>query len=184
MSQVKLLEVNENSKLFDKTGMFFKEFDSDFRQIRYYTLLVVQKAPTEIKEINLLEQQISEIIKNAVKHGNKCDLKKKVKVWYYFSKDKAHLIVEDEGEGFKDLENWNEFNKKRIDCFINQNFEEMEKYVSYRTAKSDDHDSGNAMFAAVEYWNGGVVFNNKKNCVAVLKTFPKKKKGIDLDNMQ
>ncbi len=60
----------------------------------------------------------------------------------------------------------------------------MEKYVSYRTAKSDDHDSGNAMFAAVEYWNGGVVFNNKKNCIAVLKTFPKKKKGIDMENMQ
>jgi len=179
--EIKLLKVDENSKLFDKTGMFYKEFDSDFRQIRYYTLLIVQKAPAEIKEINLLEQQISEIIKNAVKHGNKCDIKKKVKVWYYFSTEKAHLIVEDEGEGFKELEKWNEFNKKRISCFLNQNFEEMEKYVSFRTAESDDHDSGNAMFAAVEYWNGGVVFNKKKNCIAVLKTFPKKKMGIELN---
>jgi serine/threonine-protein kinase RsbW len=182
MSEVKLLQVDEDSKLFDTSGMFYKEFDSDFRQIRYYTLLVVQKAPSEIKEINLLEQQISEIIKNAVKHGNKCDLKKKVKVWYYFSTAKAHLIVEDEGEGFKDLDDWNNFNKKRIECFVNQNFEEMEKYVSYRTKRSDEHDSGNAMFAAVEYWNGGVVFNKKKNAIAVLKTFPKKKKGIDLEN--
>lgn len=178
MSEVKLLKVDENSELFDKTGMFYKEFDSDYRQIRYFTLLIVQKAPAEIKEINLLEQQISEIIKNAIKHGNKCNLKKKVKVWYSFSIDHAHLIVEDEGDGFKKLGKWNEFNKKRSECFINQNFEEMEKYVSYITEDSDEHDSGNALFAAVEYWNGGVVFNKKKNCVAVFKTFPKKKIGI------
>ncbi|RPJ04158.1 MAG: ATP-binding protein [Spirochaetaceae bacterium] len=183
MSEIKLLDVNEDSKLFDKTGMFYKEFDSDFRQIRYYTLLVVQKAPSEIKEINLLEQQISEIIKNAVKHGNRCDPKKKVKVWYYFSVDKAHLIVEDEGDGFKDLEKWNEFNKKRVECFVNQNFDEMESYISFKTKKSDEHDSGNAMFAAVEYWNGGVVYNTKKNSVAVLKTFPRKKIGLDMSSL-
>jgi len=183
MSDIKLLKIGENSKLFDTTGMFFKEFNSDYRQIRYYTLLVVQKAPPEIKEINLLEQQISEIIKNAVKHGNKCEINKKVKVWYYFDTEKAQLIVEDEGDGFKELESWNSFNKKRINCFINQNFEEMEKYVSYRTKHSDENDSGNALFAAVEYWNGGVVFNKKRSKVAVLKTFPKKRHGIDMDSM-
>ena len=52
-------------------NMLKKEFPSDFRQIRYFTLLIVQSAPTEIKELNLLEQQISEVIKNAVKHGVK-----------------------------------------------------------------------------------------------------------------
>jgi serine/threonine-protein kinase RsbW len=168
MSEIKQLKTDENSKLFDTTGMFFKEFNSDYRQIRYYTLLVVQK---------------SEIIKNAVKHGNNCDINKKVKVWYYFDTEKAHIIVEDEGEGFKDLEGWNTFNKKRINCFVNQNFEEMEKYVSFRTKHSDENDSGNALFAAVEYWNAGVVFNKKRNKVAVLKTFPKKRHGINLDSV-
>ena len=65
--------VERDSPLFQKKGMFHKKFASDFRQISYYTLVVVQKAPPEIKEINLLEQQISELIKNAVKHGNKRD---------------------------------------------------------------------------------------------------------------
>ena len=56
MSQeIKELIINENHPLFDRTGMFYKEFPSDFRQIRYFTLLIVQKAPPEIKEINLLE---------------------------------------------------------------------------------------------------------------------------------
>lgn len=176
---IKLLKVDEKHQLFSDNGMFYKEFPSDYRQIRYFTLLIVQKAPHEIKEINLLEQQISEIIKNAVKHGNKNDPEKKVKVWFYFSTEEARMIVEDEGPGFQDLEKWNKFNKKRIECFLNDNYEELGNYVSYTTEHSDEHDGGNALFAAVEYWNGGVVFNKKKNKIAVKKTFePKHRVGM------
>jgi serine/threonine-protein kinase RsbW len=178
--EIKRIIVDGNNELFNKTGLFSKEFPSDFRQIRYFTLLVVQTAPPEIKEINLLEQQVSELIKNAVKHGNKNDVDKKVKVWYKFTTDYAHIIVEDEGPGFKNLEEWNNFNVKRTECFLKQDFENMAQYVSFRTAKSDDNDGGNALFAAVEYWNAGVVFNDKKNCVAVKKIFPKKRHGIKI----
>ena len=80
--EFKELRSDENDPLFDKTNMLKKEFPSDFRQIRYFTLLIVQSAPTEIKELNLLEQQISEVIKNAVKHGNHCDINKKVTFFY------------------------------------------------------------------------------------------------------
>lgn len=168
-------------KLFDKTGMFYKEFPSDFRQIRYFTLLIVQKAPPEIKELNLLEQQISELIKNAVKHGNKNDPSKLIKVWYSFSTERAHLVVEDQGKGFQELERWNEFNRERLRCFQEQDFESLADYVSFRTKHSDDNDGGNAMFAAIEYWNGGVVFSDPRNAIAVLKTFPKKRIGRELE---
>ena len=164
MNEIKELRSDGSDPLFDKTSMLFKEFPSDFRQIRYFTLLIVQSAPLEIKEINLLEQQISEVIKNAVKHGNECDTNKKVRVWYSFSPTHAHLIVEDEGEGFKDLEKWNEFN-----------------FVSFRTNKSDDHDGGNALFAALEYWNGGFVYNDKRNGVAMLKRYQQKRHGVTID---
>jgi len=177
-TQAKEIRVDEDSPLFDKAGMLHKEFPSDFRQIRYFTLLVVQSAPPDIKEINLLEQQISEIIKNAVKHGNKCNPERKVRVWYSFSPEHAHLVVEDEGEGFKDLEKWNEFNRKRQKCLESQNFEEMAEYVSFRGASADDNDGGNALFAALEYWNGGFVFNQKRNAVAMLKRFPKRRHGV------
>ena len=80
MEELKELKADGNDPLFDKTNMLYKEFPSNFRQIRYFTLLIVQSAPLEIKEINLLEQQISEVIKNAVKHGNNCDLNKKVHI--------------------------------------------------------------------------------------------------------
>jgi hypothetical protein len=179
---VKEIKVDENSPLFDKTEMLHKEFPSDFRQIRYFTLLIVQTAPPDIKEINLLEQQISEIIKNAVKHGNKCDVEKKVRVWYSFSPEHAHLIVEDEGAGFKDLEKWNQFNHKRQNLLESQNFEALADYVSFRGSLADENDGGNALFAALEYWNGGFVFNQKRNCVAMLKRFPKRRRGVAMES--
>ena len=181
MEQLKELRSDENDPLFDKTNMLYKEFPSDFRQIRYFTLLIVQSAPLEIKEINLLEQQISEVIKNAVKHGNECDINKKVKVWYSFSPTHAHIIVQDEGEGFKDLEKWNEFNRNRLQCLHEQNFEDLSNFVSFKTQKRDDSDGGNALFAALEYWNGGFVYNGKKNGVAMLKKFQQKRKGVTVD---
>lgn len=170
-SEIKALRSDGSDPLFDKTNMLCKTFPSDFRQIRYFTLLIVQSAPTEIKELNLLEQQISEVIKNAVKHGNHCDINKKVTVWYSFSASHAHLIVQDEGEGFKDLEQWNDFNTKRVEALRKNNFEMLANYVSFRTRESDDQDGGNALFAALEYWDGGFVYNDKRNAVAMLKKF-------------
>jgi len=181
MNPIKELRADGSDPLFDKTNMLYKEFPSDFRQIRYFTLLIVQSAPLEIKEINLLEQQISEIIKNAVKHGNECDLNKKVRVWYSFSSNHAHLIVEDEGSGFHDLDKWNDFNKKRLECLYQQDFEHLGSYVSFRTTKSDEQDGGNALFAALEYWNGGFVYNDKRNGVAMLKKYPQRRHGISID---
>jgi serine/threonine-protein kinase RsbW len=178
---IKEIKIDDSNQLFDKTGMFYKEFPSDYRQIRYFTLLIVQKAPPEIKEINLLEQQVSELIKNAVKHGNKNNIDKKVQVWYAFEKDSARLIVEDEGEGFANIEQWNDFNRKRTECFIKQDFENMAEFVSFRTLESDENDGGNALFAAVEYWNVGVVFSTKRNCIGVMKKFPQKRYGVEID---
>ena len=175
---LKLLRSDDNDPLFDKTNMLKKEFPSDFRQIRYFTLLIVQAAPAEIKDVNLLEQQISEMIKNAVKHGNKCDINKKVTVWYSFSPTHAHIIVQDEGEGFKELEKWNEFNQNRSRALMEQNFEELSKYASYHTQTSDQQDGGNALFAALEYWDGGFVYNGKKNAVAMLKRYQQKHHGV------
>ncbi|WP_020611737.1 ATP-binding protein [Sediminispirochaeta bajacaliforniensis] len=171
MESKKEIIVDGSHKLFDRKGTFHKEFPSDYRQVRFFSMLIAQKAPPEIREINLLEQQISELIKNAVRHGNKKDPSKRVRVWASFSEHHAHVIVEDEGAGFQNLEAWNEFNRRRNQCFREHNYEELEKYFSYRTPESEDNDGGNALFAALEYWDGGVVFNEKRNTVAVYKHF-------------
>jgi len=47
--------------------------------------------------------------------------------------------------------------------------------------KSDEVDGGNALFAALEYWDGGFVYNDKRNGVAMKKTFPKRRHGISIE---
>ncbi len=172
------LKCDEQNSLFDKTHLLYKCFTSDYRLVRYYTLLVLQSAPVDLEEKNLLEQQISEMIKNAIKHGNNCETQKKIHVWYSFSQEHAHFIIEDEGNGFQELEKWNNFNKNRIESLENNNYEEFEKYISFKTENSDEHDGGNALFAALEYWNEGIIFNNKKNGLAMYRTFPSKQLNV------
>jgi len=177
---LKRIQQDDGHRLLVKDGMLNKEFPSDYRQIRYFTLMIAQKAPPGIKEINLLEQQISELIKNAVKHGNKSHPKKKIKVWYSFTPLSARIIVEDEGKGFKKINDWNSFNAQRYKCLLDEDFVRLADYISYRTNESDDNDGGNALFAATEYWNEGVVFNKKGNTVGVSKRFPKRLPGIEI----
>jgi hypothetical protein len=175
------LLIDENHSLFNKDGMIYKEYSSDFRLIRYITLQIIQKAPDFIREINLLEQQISEIIKNAMKHGNKMDPDKKIRVWYLFNETRARLIVSDEGEGFQKIEEWNEFNDKRQKLFEQKDFENMAEYVSFRSDQSDDFDGGNSLFAAVEFWNAGVVYDTKRTSVAVGKYYKFQDRIADLN---
>lgn len=179
------LKVDENSPYFNSAKMRYREFPSKYRQIRNYATIIAFDAPEEFKLGNLLEQQISEIIKNAVVHGNKKDPLKKVKVWWEFNKLKrmARIIVEDEGEGFKNLEDWNEFQEKRTKYFIENNFEEMLKYISYKTEESSELDGGNALFAAVEFWNGGMIYNNKKNKVVCVKYYTDSELKRDNNNV-
>jgi hypothetical protein len=163
--------IDDDHELFSRKGMNYTVFASDYQLIRYYTLLLIQRSRPRSDERLLLEQQVSEIIKNAVKHGNNCDVTKEVKVWYRFSDTEARLIVEDEGPGFQDIEKWNIFNGKRQEYIDKEDFTGLMSYVSWKTAKSDKYDGGNAMFAALEYWNLGVVYTGKRNTVAVGKRF-------------
>ena len=54
---------------------------------------------------------------------------------------------------------------------MNHDYEKMLGYLAFKTENSDETDGGNALFAAVEYWNVGMVYNKKKNAVAVKRIF-------------
>ncbi len=167
------LLIDDNHELFSRKDMDYAVFSSDYLQIRYYTLLLIQRSRPKTDERLLLEQQVSEIIKNAVKHGNGCDPTKEIRVWYRFSESEARLIVEDEGPGFQDLEKWNLFNRKRREYLDRGDYTGLMSYVSWRTERSDTYDGGNALFAALEYWNRGVVYSSGRNAIAVGKKFPR-----------
>ena len=167
---IRKLIVDEYNELFDAQGMKYREFSSDFSAIRKYCALVLKDCPEEFKEGNLLEQQLSEIVKNGIKHGNRCDPAKKLKVWYDLRK-RARFIVEDEGEGFTCLDMWNEFFRKRQEALYYEDFDRFLELASFRGPHSDDEDGGNSLIAALEFWNGGMIYNEAKNKVGVVRWF-------------
>jgi serine/threonine-protein kinase RsbW len=167
---VRKLIVDERNELFDAQGMRYVEFPSDFSRIREFTFQVLEGCPAAFREGNLLEQQLSEIIKNGIKHGNRNDPTKHLRVWYDLRK-RARFIVEDEGRGFEELDQWNEFFCKRQTALFNEDFDAFLSLASYRGPRSDETDGGNSLIAALEYWNGGMIFNGKRNKVGVVRWF-------------
>jgi serine/threonine-protein kinase RsbW len=166
-----LAKVADNHVLFNTHGMYYKEFPSDFSKVRAYTSYIIQYAPDLYKEINLLEQQISEIVKNGIEHGNKLDPNKKIRVWFDFNK-RAKVIVEDEGPGIRVMDDWNKFSLNRTVCLVEQDFSHFADLVAWNGPDSTEMDGGNAMFAALEYWNGGFLFNQKGNKIVAVRYFP------------
>ncbi len=167
---VRKLIVDEYNELFDAQGMKFLEFQSDFSKIRTYSARVLSGCPHQFLEDGLLDQQLSEIIKNGIKHGNKCDPSKKIRIWYDLRK-RVRFIVEDEGEGFAELDDWNVFYRRRQEALAAEDFERFLELAGYRGPHSDEHDGGNSLIAALEFWNGGMGFNGKKNKIGVVRWF-------------
>jgi serine/threonine-protein kinase RsbW len=167
------LVCDPTSPLFDITEMRSREEPSDMSRIRIITDLVVKDLPVlnamREEDRTVLEEQVAEIIKNAIRHGNKGDLRKKIHLWYNADSKKFRIICEDEGHGFKNFDEWNRFNRKRNDALKTGNFEEMVKFIQYKGPDSTAEDGGNALFAAIEYWDSSLVYNAKKNKVAALK---------------
>jgi hypothetical protein len=167
---VRKLIVDEHNEIFDAQGMRFIEFGGDFSVIRKYSALILKDCPEEFREGKLLEQQLSELIKNGVKHGNKCDVQKKIRVWYDLRK-RARFIVEDEGKGFNCLDLWNEFYRKRQEALYARDFELFLSLATFRGPDTGEDDGGNSLIAALEYWNGGMIYNEAKNKVGVIRWF-------------
>jgi hypothetical protein len=167
---IRKMIVDEHNELFDAQGMKYMEFPSNYSAIRKYCSLILKDCPEKFKEGNLLEQQLSEILKNGIKHGNKCNPDKKIKVWYDLRK-RARFIVEDEGKGFNCIDAWNEFFRKRQIALYNEDFDSFLELASFRGPESDDDDGGNSLIAALEFWNGGMIYNETKNKVGVVRWF-------------
>jgi hypothetical protein len=167
---VRQLIVDERNELFDAQGMKYVEFPSEYSRIREYTMKVLAECPPVFLEENLLEQQLSELIKNGIKHGNHSDPSKKLKVWYDLRK-RARFIVEDEGRGFTNLDDWNDFYRRRQTALFENDFDTFLSLASYRGPKSTEDDGGNSLIAALEYWNGGMIYNEAHNKVGVVRWF-------------
>ena len=164
---------------FETRGLKAFEFPSEFKKVREYAEQVMKTAPAAFKKSKLLEQQICELIANSVKHGNKRDVNKTVKVWVDFIKgepshnlaNKIRVIVEDEGDGFAELQEWNKFLINRTICLTLQDYNNLPDLLMWQGKDFDELSGGNALFAAVEYWNGGIYFTERANKCVTLRYF-------------
>ena len=167
---IRKLIVDDRNELFDAQGMRYVELASEFDRIRDYSAAILADCPAAFKEGRLLEQQLSEILKNGIKHGNGSDPTKKLRVWYDL-RNRARFIVEDEGPGFTDLEAWNAFYRQRQVALYEGRFDDFLALASYRGPRSGPEDGGNSLMAALEYWNGGMIYNEARNKVGVVRWF-------------
>jgi len=164
------LIVDDRNELFNAQGMKFVQYPSDLTQVRKYATEVLAGCPEAFREESMLEMQLSELIKNAIKHGNGGNPAKMVKVWYDL-RHRARVIVEDEGVGFTNLNEWNDFFFRRQKALYEQDFDAFLTLASYRGPHSDETDGGNSLIMALEYWNGGMIYNGKKNKVGVIRWY-------------
>lgn len=167
----RFLLMDDGNELFDTTGMRLVEFCSDYNQIRFYSLILTQFLPEEMRFDRLMEQQISEIVKNAIKHGNRGNILKKIRIWYECEK-KVRFIIEDQGAGMDNLDEWNDFNRRRRKALKANDMEQMLSLLAYKGSKSEENDGGNSLFAGLEFWDEGMLYSGKRNKLAVVKYRP------------
>mgnify|MGYP000886320899 CR=1 FL=1 len=164
----RFLLIDNDNDLFDTSGMQRFEFSSDYNQIRFYSLILTQYLPADMRSDRLMEQQVSEIVKNAIKHGNRGNILKKIRVWFECA-DRVRYVIEDEGSGMQNMEEWNDFNRRRRKALRENDMEQMFSLLAYKGEHSEENDGGNSLFAALEFWDEGMLYSSKRNKVVVVK---------------
>lgn len=167
------LIVDENSLLFDTAGMKHYTFPSDISRMRDFAMEVLENLPQRYQALSfLLEYNVSELIKNAIRHGNNCDLSKQIFVHSEITSQYFRVIVTQQGRGFINLEDWNSYYRQRLQAFEICDVDKMIELACYASENSNEQDGGNALIAALDFWDSGLVFNHNRKSVSALKILP------------
>ncbi|HPX26628.1 MAG TPA: ATP-binding protein [Treponemataceae bacterium] len=156
-----------------KNSMHVRQIQSKDTLIRYYAMQTVKTLPMNDIEKKLLEQQISELIQNAVVHGNKNREELIVNIRYLYKNNVFTIILQDEGNGFTEFEHWKQWNEKRSKLEQDKNAEEFSMYASYQKRGSFNPCGfgGTGLFAAFEYWDKEFSFSKEGNTLTASKIF-------------
>ena len=73
---------------------------NELQRVERFTEKLANKINFSDDEKDSLAISITEIVSNAISHGNKLDKNKKVTITYYLSPQKITITVQDEGKGF------------------------------------------------------------------------------------
>jgi len=73
---------------------------SDIAELRKQIVSDIKDRSFDEEDVFAVHLALEEAFLNAVKHGNKMDLHKEVKIDYFVSEEKVEISMADEGEGF------------------------------------------------------------------------------------
>ena len=140
-----------------KSKMHYRQIQTKFTLVRYYAMQTVKTLPLPEQDKKLLEQQISELIHNACIHGNQNKEELAVHVWHSFKDNVFTIIIQDEGSGFSN----------------DNNREEFSLFAAYqkRGSFTPEYCGGTGLFAAASYWDRGFSFSKEGNTVSASKIF-------------
>jgi serine/threonine-protein kinase RsbW len=82
---------------------YFKEVHSDpeiLPELDEYLMNIAKEAGLDEEKFNNLSLSFSEAASNSIKHGNKNDVNKKIKITVKVSDSQMRIIIKDEGKGF------------------------------------------------------------------------------------
>ena len=74
---------------------------SEAQEVQEQIIALLEQHEYAMRDVFSMRLAIEEAIVNAIKHGNKRDVNKKVHVAWSVSRDRVAVAVEDEGPGFK-----------------------------------------------------------------------------------
>jgi len=77
-----------------------KSVPEEHEKVEKEVLAALCDASCDAHEVFSVKLALEEAVMNAIKHGNKMDGSKTVKVSYLLKNNKIEIVVEDEGEGF------------------------------------------------------------------------------------
>ena len=77
---VKQIKINSKHPVFKRKDMVTREYSSNYNKVKDIAEDIIKDIGKKYKEGQLLRYEVTEIVKNAILHGNKMDKKKNIKV--------------------------------------------------------------------------------------------------------
>jgi len=100
------------------------------REIECEILSACEKHQFGEEDLFAVKLALEEALVNAVKHGNKCDPAKVVRVLYYITDQRADITIEDQGSGFNPSALPNPCDDENLECTSGRGLLLMRAYMS------------------------------------------------------
>ncbi|HFE64361.1 MAG TPA: ATP-binding protein [Caldithrix sp.] len=94
------MTINKDNTIIDRTELIIPSVTSELGKVEKLSQYISHKASFSEEQSDNLAIVLTELVNNAIVHGNKLDADKKVIVKVIFYRDRVQVSVKDEGSSF------------------------------------------------------------------------------------